>query len=505
VTASGATAPSKGRWIILLVVSMALFLVSVDITVLYTALPSMARDLNTTASQKIWIVNAYVLVVAGLLPGFGTLGDRVGHRRMFAIGLVVFGIASLAAGFSRTAELLIATRAVTAVGAAMMSPATLSLVTLTFDDERERAFAIGIWGAIASGGALLGPVIGGVMLEYFPWNAVFLVNVPIVVVVFLVGWMLIPRRPGNPAAGWDLSGSLQMMIGLVGMAYAIETLAQEEPPWLETAAAGLIGVVSLAIFVRRQRRSTRPMIDFALFADPDFTLAVIVGLVSSFSVVGLELVLSQRLQLLLGFSPLQAGFFVLPGAIMALLGGPLAGWLAPRLGNSRVMSMTLVAGGLGSLGMVFTAHAALWPQIVSLSLFGLSEGAAVAVAANAIMGYASAEKAGMAASIEEFSFELGGAIGIAVLAALQAGVYSAFLVLPNIALPPSVHVSIDQALEVVHLLRPEDGQLLHNAVDHAFDQAYYVTMYVQAAILLAFAVRAVFARRSAAASGAAPH
>lgn len=457
----------------------------------------MARDLNTTASQKIWIVNAYVLVVAGLLPGLGTLGDRVGYKRMFVIGVSLFGIASLGAAYSSTAPVLIVARAVLAVGAAMMMPATLSIVSITFDDERERAFAIGIWAAIAAGGAFVGPVIGGVLLEYFHWGSVFLINVPIVAVVLVPGGLLIPRSVGNPDAGWDFMGSLQMLVGLVAIAYAIESLAQENPPWLKAAAIAVIGVVIMAIFVRGQRRSTRLMIDFTLLADADFTLAVIVALVSSFSVVGLELVLSQRLQLVLGYSPLQAALFVLPGAAMALLGGPLAGWLAPRLGSKRAMIATLVAGGLGVLGLLFTARVGLWPQILSLSLFGLSEGAAVAVAAYAIMSKVPAAQAGMAASIEEFAFELGGAIGISLLGALQAGVYAAFLVLPNMALPPSVHVSIDQALEVVETLPGEAGQLLFDAVHDAFDQAYLVTLAIQAALLLGFALRAVLARSPA--------
>jgi MFS transporter, DHA2 family, multidrug resistance protein len=489
--------PEKSRWLVLLVVSSALFLVSVDVTVLYIALPSVARDLDTTASQKIWIVNAYVLVVAGLLPGLGTLGDRVGHKRMFVIGLAVFGIASLGAAYSPTAEALIAARAVCAVGAAMMVPATLSIVSLTFADERERAFAIGIWGAIASGGALIGPVIGGVLVEYFHWGSVFLINVPIVAVALVAGGLFVPRSAGNPDAGWDLVGSLQILVGLVGIAYAIESLAHEKPPWAEAAAIAVVGLAAMAIFVRRQRRGTRPMIDFALLADADFTLAVIVALVSSFSVVGLELVLSQRLQLVLDYSPLQAALFVSPGAVMALLGGPLAGWLAPRLGNRRAMIATLVVGGLGVLGLLLTAHVGVWPQILSLSLFGLSEGAAVAVAAYVIMSNVPAAKAGMAASIQEFAFEFGGAISISILGAVQAGVYAAFLVLPKVALPPSVHVSVDKALEVVETLPGEAGRLLSNAVHDAFDQAYLVTLAIQAALLLGFALRALLARSSA--------
>jgi DHA2 family multidrug resistance protein-like MFS transporter len=293
------TVSEKSRWLILLVVSSALFLIVIDMTVLYTALPSLARDLGTDASEKLWIINAYALVVAGLLPGLGTLGDRVGHKRMFIAGLCVFGVASLVAAYSPSPMILIGARALLAVGAAMMMPATLSIIRLTFNDERERALAIGIWGAVASGGAAVGPLVGGVLLEYFWWGSVFLINVPVVLVALVAAGVFIPRSKGNREVGWDPLGSLQILVGLVGLAYAIEEVAKETPSFLAVAAATVIGALALAIFVRRQRRSAAPMFDLTLFENREFALGVVVALVSSFSVVGLELVLSQRLQLVL--------------------------------------------------------------------------------------------------------------------------------------------------------------------------------------------------------------
>jgi DHA2 family multidrug resistance protein-like MFS transporter len=252
------TVSEKSRWLILLVVSSALFLIVIDMTVLYTALPSLARDLGTDASEKLWIINAYALVVAGLLPGLGTLGDRVGHKRMFMAGLCVFGVASLVAAYSPSARILIGARALLAVGAAMMMPATLSIIRLTFNDERERALAIGIWGAVASGGAAVGPLVGGVLLEYFWWGSVFLINVPVVLVALVAAGVFIPRSKGNREVGWDPVGSLQILVGLVGLAYAIEEVAKETPSFLAAAAAAVIGVLALAIFLRRQRRSAAP-------------------------------------------------------------------------------------------------------------------------------------------------------------------------------------------------------------------------------------------------------
>jgi MFS transporter, DHA2 family, multidrug resistance protein len=487
------TVSEKSRWLILIVLSSALFLIVIDMTVLYTALPSLARDLGTSASEKLWIINAYALVVAGLLPGLGTLGDRVGHKRMFIARLCVFGIASLVAAYSPSSMILIGARALLAVGAAMMMPATLSIIRLTFNDDKERALAIGIWSAVASGGAAVGPLVGGVLLEYFWWGSVFLINVPVVVVALAAASVFIPRRKGSRDVGWDPVGSLQILVGLVGLAYAIEELAKEAPSFLAAAAAAVIGALALAIFVRRQRRSAAPMFDLTLFENREFALGVVVALVSSFSVVGLEFVLSQRLQLVLGYSPLQAALFVLPGSLLAFIGGPLAGWSAPRYGMGQVMAGALLLAGLAVAGLFLAANAGPMPQLVSLSIFGLGLGASIAGASNAIMSKAPAERAGMAASVEEVAFELGGAIGITILGSLLAGVYAAVLVLPS-GLPPSVREGIDQALRVAETLPADTGHLLTEAVYAAFDAAYLSALALDAVLLLAVAVMAWRAR-----------
>jgi len=484
------TVSEKRRWLILLVVSSALFLIVIDMTVLYTALPSLARDLGTSASEKLWIINAYALAVAGL-PGLGTLGDRLGHKRMFVSGLIVFGIASLIAAYSPSPATLIGARALLAVGAAMMMPATLSIIRLTFSDEQERGLAIGIWGAVASGGAAVGPLIGGVLLQHFWWGSVFLINVPVVVAALVAAAVFIPRCEGSRDVAWDPVGSLQILVGLVGLAYAIEELAREAPSLLEAAVAAVIGALALMVFVRRQRRSKAPMLDLKLFENRNFTLAVVVALVSSFSVVGLELVLSQRLQLVLGYSPLQAALFVLPGSLLAFIGGPLAGWASHGFGAGRMMAGALLLAGLGVAGLLLAANAGATPQLLSLSIFGLGLGASIAVSSHAIMSQAPAERAGMAASVEEVSFELGGAIGITILGSLLAGVYSAVLVLPKgSVLPPTALEGIDQALRVAETLPADAARALTKAVHGAFDAAYLTTLAVAAVLLLVVAFKA---------------
>jgi MFS transporter, DHA2 family, multidrug resistance protein len=275
----------------------------------------------------------------------------------------------------------------------MMMPATLSIVRLTFDDDRERGLAIGIWGAVASGGAAVGPLIGGILLEYFWWGSVFLINVPVVIIALIAAAVFIAHRKGSREVGWDLVGSLQILIGLVGLAYAIEELAREAPSALEAAAAAAIGTLALALFFRRLHRSATPMFDLRLFTNRDFTHSVVAALVLSFSVVGLELVLSQRLQLVVGYSPLQAALFLLPGALLAFIGGPLAGWSAPRYGAGRVMGAALLLSGLGVGGLLFLANAALMPQLLCLAILGFGFGASIAVASHTIMSEAPPERA----------------------------------------------------------------------------------------------------------------
>lgn len=492
------TVSKTNRWLVLAVVSSALFLIVIDMSVLHTALPTLTRELGASASEKLWIINAYALVVAGLLPGCGTLGDRIGHRRMFLAGLVVFGLASLVAAFAPSPMLLIAGRALLAVGAAMMMPATLSIIRLTFDDEKERALAIGLWSAVASGGAAAGPLVGGVLLEYFWWGSVFLVNVPVVVVALLATLVFIPHSEGRSDAAWDFFGSLLILVGLVGLAFAFKEVAMATPSLPAAATAAVIGALAFFWFARRQRGRTSPLIDFTLFDDRGFRLAVVAALVAAFSVIGLSLVLSQRLQLVLGYSPLHAALFLLPSSVLAFVGGPLAGALTPRHGANRVIAGALLLGSLGVVGLYLSANAGAVPQLLCLGVFGLGVGASLAAASHAIMSHAPPERAGMAASIEEVSIELGGAIGITVLGSMLAGVYAAVFVLPGgAALSPQARDGIDQALVAAQTLPADAARLLIASAHHAFDTAYLAALVLNAVLLLAVAVMAWRARRSA--------
>ncbi|MGP2860932.1 multidrug efflux MFS transporter SmfY [Serratia bockelmannii] len=472
---------AKNRWLILTMVASALFLIVIDMTVLYTALPRLTQALDASASQKLWIVNAYPLVVAGLLPGAGMLSDRIGHKRLFLAGLPVFAVASLCAAFSPTAEWLIAARVFLAVGAAMMMPATLSIVRHVFTDERERALAIGIWASVASGGAAIGPVVGGLLLEYFWWGSVFLINVPVVLLVWPLAWKLIPRCGGDNPRPADIVGSVQIMIGLVGAIYALKELSKPAPDLSALLAAALIGILFLVLFVRRQQRSAHPMIDFSLFRNRLFAGGIGVALLSMVALIGVELVLSQRLQLVLGLSPLQAALFILPIPLASALAGPMAGLLLPRYGERSIILGGFVLTAFGIAGLALWYQSSMAPQLVSLALVGFGLGGVITAASTAIMLNAPEEKSGMAASIEDVSYELGGVLGVTLLGGLMTAVYSHSLALPVSDL---AYDSIDEALRLAAGMAADRAQQLTQLARLAFDRAF-ITVLIAAALLMA--------------------
>lgn len=474
------------RWLVLAIVSTALLLIVVDMTVLYTALPRLTHDLGATGAQKLWIVNAYALAVAGLLPGAGTLGDRVGAKRMFLAGLAIFGVASLAAAFAPTAAALIAARVLLAVGAAAMMPATLAIIRHTFESADERALAIGIWAAVASGGAALGPVLGGVLLAHFGWGSVFLINVPIVLLALPLAAWLIEARPGDASRHWDVRASLYLLGTLVALAFAIKTAGQRAPSWAVMALALGVGLACAALFVRRQRRAASPLIDFTLFAEPRFAGGVAAALVAALALVGLELVLAQRLQLVAGLTPLDAALVILPVPLAAFVAGPLAGLALRRMAALPLMALALLVAAMGTLGVAAT-HAALGaPLLAWLAVVGAGLGAVMTGASSSIMHHAPPERAGMAASVEEVSYELGGALGVALLGSVLGGVYAARLV-PPAGVPATARDSLDEALLAAQTLPPALAQQLTSLAQTAFDQAFGVVALVTAALLLAVA------------------
>lgn len=461
---------SDNPWLVLAIISCALLPIGIDMTVLNVALPRLTQELGATNSDKLWMVNAYSLVMAGLLPGFGALADKIGHRTILLVGMAVFGFSSLMAAFSPTPGVLIAARGMLAVGAAMILPATISIVRLVFLKDQERATAIGIWGGVWSGSAALGPILGGLLLSQFWWGSVFLINVPLVIVTFMLTLRFIPHLPGNKAQHWDFVTSAFLTVSLIGLLYALKGVLKVDTDWIDVATALGIGLVFGWLFLRRQAVQPSPLVDFGLFRNPRFSAGVGIAFVATFGVMGLQYVISQELQLVRGLSPLAAGLFVLPLAIASFVSGLVAGRYMLSVGISRMMSLTVAATAVGFIAYRFTGH--LSPtglELTVLALIGFGAGGAMAVASTAIMISAPEERAGMAGSIESISYELGGTMGVAILGSVLGNVYTrSFSPPPEADLPLGSGASLEQAIAFTRDLPPD----LTDQVVHAGRTAY---------------------------------
>lgn len=494
---------SPRRWLLLLMVSLGLLLVTVDITILLTALPVLTHDLHASTTEGLWIVNAYPLFSTGLLLGAGTLGDRIGHRRTFLAGLLIFGLASLLAAFSGSVGMLVAARILQAVGASAMLPATLALIRVGFDDERERALAISIWAALSLVGAILGPLLGGWLLAHFHWGSLFLINVPVIALTFAGSWFVAPehRTPEHrtpDAAPWDLPSSVLALFALSSLVLIIKTLAH--PPLdlpVMTAALG-VGGAAAAAFVHRQHRLTHPLLDFSLFRNRAFAAGVLGAISVTFTTGGVLLGVSQRFQWVAGYSPLESGLLA-----SVLFAGTLPSAILGGLWTHRLGLRTLIAGGLAlaAVGMLVAAQALPWhaaslhetvPAMASVTadtihpasrnglawlaggllLAGFGLGATISVASTTIVESAPPERAGMASSVEEVSYEFGALLAIATTLewAARAGQAASQTTTPtDLQQPATGATSLATALvQAAHV---------------AFDRSYTVVMYVSALFL----------------------
>lgn len=473
-------AASNRRWWLLVTVGAGLLLITLDNSILYTALPTLTEELGASGSAALWIINAYPVVMAGLLLGAGTLGDRIGHRTMFVVGLSIFGVASLAAAFSVSPAMLIASRALLGVGAASMMPATLALIRLAFDDAKERNIAIAIWGSLSVIGAALGPILGGTLLERFWWGSVFLINVPVVVIALIATAIIAPHNDADPSKKWDLLSSIQAMVGLVGTVLFIKELAHVPQNWPLIAAAAVAAIVGFLLFARRQRRMTEPLLDFSIFRNKAFTGGVLAAAFAMFTIAGAQLITTQYFQLVEGFSPLQAGLLVAAIALGALPSGLLGAAFLDVLGLRIIISGGL---GVGALGLILSITAAATNTFVLLVsgfiVTGLGLGGAFSVASSAIMGNAHPRKAGMAASVEEVSYEMGSLSAVAVLGSLLTFVYASTVRLPA-GSPDTARESLSDALATA------DGDTeIIAAANTAFETSYLVTM-IALGVMLAF-------------------
>ncbi|WP_309029897.1 MFS transporter [Streptomyces alfalfae] len=484
------------RWVVLVVLCVSLLLVAVDATVLHVAVPAVTEDLRPGGMELLWIVDIYPLVCASLLILFGTLGDRVGRRRVLLLGYALFGVASAVAALADNAQVLIAARALLGVGGAMIMPATLSILRQVFPDRRERAVAIGVWSAVAAVGAAVGPLLGGFLLEHFWWGSVFLINIPLMLVSLPVGRWLLPESKGDGDGPWDVAGALMAAGGLFGVVYGVKRLGGGDSPLgVATLAALAAGVALLVGFVRRQRRRARPLVDLSMFARPAFSTSVGCIVLAMLALVGLELIAAQYLQLVLGLSPLETGLRLLPLTLAAMAAGLAGSKLLHRFGPRVTVCSGFCLTALAVLvltGMGGTANDVL--LLTGFVLLGLGLETTLFGAYESMLSEAPPSQAGGAAAIGETSYQLGAGIGIALLGSVMNAAYA-----PGLSSVPGVPAadsaaaghSLGEAYEVAARLGGAPGDALRSAAREAFVHGLHVTLLVSAGLLLLGALAAL--------------
>ncbi|OKK07042.1 transporter [Streptomyces sp. CB02488] len=493
-----AAADGANRWVVLVVLCLSLLLVALDATVLHVAVPAVTEDLRPSAVGLLWIVDAYPLVCASLLILFGTLGDRVGRRRVLLLGYALFGVASAVAAMADSAGVLIAARALLGVGGAMIMPATLSILRQVFPDRRERAVAIGVWSAVAAVGAATGPVIGGFLVEHFWWGSVFLINIPLMALLLPVGRLLLPESRGSDDGPWDVLGALMAAAGVLGVVLGVKRAGTGEGVLgPATLAPLLIGAALLVAFARRQKRRTHPLIDMGMFARPAFSTAVGCIVLAMLALVGLELIAVQYLQLVLGLSPLETGLRLLPLTFAAMAAGATGSYTLRRVGPRRMVGLGFVLTAVAVLMLtVMGQHDRPGLLTVSFVVLGFGLQSTLFGAYESMLSEAPADRAGGAAAIGETSYQLGAGMGIALLGSVMNAAYTPGLArLPEAGVPASAGAaashSLGEAYQVAARLGGPLGGVLRSTARHAFIHGLHVTLLVSAALLLLGALAAL--------------
>jgi MFS transporter, DHA2 family, multidrug resistance protein len=492
----------RREWIGLAVITLPCAVYAMDLTVLNLALPALSEDLQPSSSQLLWIVDIYGFLVAGVLITMGTLGDRIGRRRLLLIGAGAFGVASLICAFSTSAEMLIAARALLGVAGATVAPSTLSLLRNMFNDPRERTFAIGVWITSFSTGAAIGPLIGGLLLERFWWGSVFLPALPVMGLLLVVGPRLLPEYRAPEAGRLDLISAAMSLIAVLAVIYGLKEIAQDGLGWTPTVSI-VAGLAVGAAFVRRQQALADPLIDLRLFRVPAFNAALAVNTFGFFVNFGIAVFIAQYLQLVHGLSPFEAGLWTLPYAGAFIVGALLTPLFARVFPPGSV-----IAGGLALAGAGFAlltqvdGDAALATVVTGSVVFALGLAPVYTLAADLMVGAAPPERAGAAAGVSETSSEFGGALGIAVLGAVGTAVYRGEIdgAVPAGVLPEPAEAARDTLGAAVaagdELPAPLALELV-DAAREAFTEAFQLAATLSAAVVIGAAVLAVALLRRA--------
>ena len=490
------------EWIGLAVLALACLLYAMDLTVLHLAVPSLSAELHPSSAQLLWITDIYGFMVAGFLITMGTLGDRIGRRRLLLLGAAAFGVVSVGAAFSTSPEQLIAGRALLGIAGATLAPSTLSLIFSMFTDPLQRSTAIGIWITSFSAGGAIGPVLGGVLLERFWWGSVFLLAVPVMALLLVLGPRVLPEYRDPNAGRLDLVSALMSLVAVLSAVFGLKLLAQDGLGALALSAV-VVGLVVALAFAHRQLTLADPMIDLQLFRIRAFNAALATNLAGIFIAVGYFLFVAQYLQLVLGLSPLEAGLWSLPSAVGFIVGSNLAPRLLRRVRPAVVTGagLAMAAAGLAVLTQVGRSPDADLAILAGASLV-ISLGLAPVFTATTdlIVGSAPPERAGAASGISETGAELGGALGIAILGSIGVAIYRGRLV---DALPAGIPAeaaatareTLGAAVGIATQLPAETGAALLVAARDAFTFGLQLTAGLSAVVAAAMAVAATILLR----------
>ncbi len=482
----------KNRWLGLVFICVSLLVISLDNTVLNVALPAISLDLGASASELQWIVDAYILVFAAMLLTMGAVGDRIGRKRSLQFGVLWFGIFSLLAALSTSTTMLIGTRALLGIGGATIMPATLSLVTASFREPRERAQAIAIWAAVFGFGLGVGPLIGGFLLEHYSWNSVFFVNLPVVATALIGGYIFLEDSRDENAPSPDIPGVLLSIGGLFALVYGIIQAGVDG--WGATNVLVLFGVaaVVLSIFGWWEHRAPNAMLPLYLFRNMSFTGANVAMTMMMFGMFGATFFFSQFFQSVQGYTALQTGIRLFPMSLVIMFSAAMSARVSGRLGTKVTVGIgfLIAAVGMGFLSQVSSVGASYLSMLTGLIIMAAGMGVAMSPATDSIMGSVPVNKAGIGSAMNDTTRQIGGALGVAVLGTIMNNVYLNQVTGLKQQIPPEAYAAVTNSVQGAHAIATRigapAGSLITGMADKAFVSGMTEAMLI-AAFFMAFA------------------